>query len=238
MKILCCTLAVGTLLTAGAVSAAGPHNGGIVRFIQLEELEYRTLDDSDAVEWEGQGWIGGDRDKFWVKFRGEQTLSGRDGLEQAEFQALYSRAISTFYDAQLGVRYDLAPDPERAFAVLALHGLAPYFFETDLSLFASNEGELSLRAEARYDLLLTQRLILQPQIELNLASDDAPRRGIGSGFNDLELGLRLRYEISRKFAPYVGVSWERSFGETASLARREGEDPDTFNFVAGLRLWY
>lgn len=234
--------AATALAVHGAQAADSPtlhlHHEPLISSFKADEFEYRVGDVDDRFHWEAEGWVGGDDHKFWYKARGEQFTTGRDGLEQAELQALYSRRISTFYDAQVGIRYDFAPDPERTFAVFALKGLAPYFFDTDLSGFVSNEGELSLRAEARYDLLLTQRWIVQPKFEVNLSSDDAPARAIGSGFNTLELELRLRYEITRKFAPYVGLSWERRFGETAALVRRDGGDPDVFSLNAGVRFWY
>ena len=157
-------------------------------------------------------------------------------MEKGEIQLLYSRRLSDFFDAQAGVRYDFAPDPERGFGVFALQGLAPYWFEVDASAFVSNEGELSARFEAEYDLLITQKLILQPTAEVNIAAQSVRERGIGSGINDVELGLRLRYEIERKFAPYVGTSWERKIGQTADYARNEGEDVDNLSFVTGVRF--
>lgn len=175
--------------------------------------------------------------RIWLKTQGEYS-PGRDEFEKAEVQLLYSRLVGYYWDLQARVRYDFEPDPSRAYGVIGLQGLAPGYFEVDTQAFVSENGDLSARLEADYDILITQRLILQPKAELNLAVQDVPEFGIGSGINDLELGLRLRYEISREFAPYVGISWERKLGETAQIARREGGDVDIFALVAGVRFWF
>jgi len=138
----------------------------------------------------------------------------------------------------MGVRHDIQPSPSRTFAVFGVEGLAPLWFEVDAASFVSTDGDVSFRLEAEYDLLLTQRLILQPRIETNLAIQDAHKWGVGEGMNDIDLGLRLRYEIRREFAPYIGVSWNRKIGETATLARDEGENLDAVSFVAGIRMWF
>jgi len=205
-------------------------------FFQADELEYRANDDQDTFNWDAQGWVGGDFNKLWLKSEGEQPIDGR--LEEAEIQALYSRNISDFFDAQVGVRYDFAPDPERTFAVIGIEGLAPYFFEIDAAAFVSNKGEVSARFKAEYEILITQKLVLQPKFEMNVAVQEVEERGIGSGVNDVELGLRLRYEFERKFAPYIGVDWTRDLGQTANFTRADGESVDTLSFVAGVRLWF
>jgi len=226
--------AVPTLLPDTAQGAEADDQ--IFTFFQAEELEYRLDDDEDSFNWEAQGWIGEDFNKLWFKTEGEK-IDGGD-LEEAEVQLLYSRLISPFFDLQAGIRYDFKPEPERVFAVLGVQGLAKYWFEIDAAAFISDEGEVSARFEAEYELLLTQRLILQPSVEINLSAKDVEERGIGSGFNDIELGLRLRYEIRREFAPYIGVNWERKLGNTADLARAEGEGVERTAFVAGFRFWF
>ena len=153
-------------------------------------------------------------------------------------QLLYSRNVADFWDFQVGVRHDFEPQPNRTFGAIGFHGLAPYFFEVDTAMFVSEKGEVSFRLEGEYELLLTQRLILQPKFETNLAVQEVRERGIGSGFNDVELGLRLRYEITRKFAPYIGVSWEKALGQTADFVRDEGEDTSVLGFVGGIRFWF
>jgi copper resistance protein B len=226
--------AIGMGLSASPVRAA--EDDRIITFLEVEQFEYRIKDGTESLNWAAQGWIGEDYNKLWFKTEGEAPVGGR--AEQAEFQFLYSRLISDFFDVQVGLRQDIKPDPDRSFAVVGLHGLAKYFFETDVAVFVSHKGEVSARAEAELDLRLTQRLVLQPSAEVNLAVQSVAERGIGSGFNDIELGLRLRYEITREFSPYIGVNWERSLGETADLARAEGERADSFALVAGLRFWF
>jgi copper resistance protein B len=205
--------------------------------VLLDQLEYRVQDGANAVAWDGQGYYGGDYERIWFKTEGEYS-TGREEFEKAEVQLLYSRLVGYYWNAQAGLRYDFEPDPSRTYGVIGLQGLAPGFFEVDTQGFVSDEGDFSARLKADYDILVTQRLILQPKAELNLAAQDVPELGIGSGFNDLELGLRLRYEIAREFAPYVGISWERKLGETAQMVRREGEDVDVFAVLAGIRFWF
>jgi len=222
------------LLSTGA-QAMGDHEPGFL-FFQADQFEYRNQDGRDSLKWDAQGWVGGDYNKLWLKTEGAKRTGGK--VEDAEAQLLYSRLLTDFFDVQAGVRYDPEPHPRRGYAVLGIQGLAPYYFETDAALFLSNEGELSARFEAEYELLLTQRLILQPALEVNLSAEKVKSRGIGSGVNDIELGLRLRYEIRREFAPYVGVNWQRKLGQTADLARRDGGDTEIPSLVAGIRLWF
>lgn len=201
----------------------------------IDELEARIRDDRNGYQWDAQGWYGGDINKLWIKTEGEGSFGRK--LEVAELQVLWSRAYAPWFDYQAGLRYDPEPHPRRGYAVLGIQGLAPYYFETDAALFLSNKGDLSARLAVEYELLLTQRLILQPALEINLAAQDVEALGIGSGINDIELGLRLRYEIRREFAPYIGVNWERKLGQTADFARN-GEDIAIPSLVAGIRLWF
>lgn len=229
-------LAIVALPISADVSAA-ESDAQIYTFFQADEFEYRAGDDGDdSFNWDVQGWIGGDYRKLWLKSEGETAVPGH--LEDAETQLLYSRLLTDFFDIQAGIRYDFQPRPQRGFAVLGLHGLAPYYIEMDAAVFVSDEGEVSARLEAEYELLLTQRLVLQPSFETNMAVQDVSERGIGSGINDIELGLRLRYEVRREFAPYIGINWERELGETADLARDDGEDDDALSLVAGIRFWF
>jgi len=202
----------------------------------IDRLEYRDDEGPNHLLWDAQGWYGGDYNRLWLKTEGEKLARGK--TEKAEVQVLFSHLVTDFFDVQAGVRYDPEPHPRRGYAVLGVQGLAPYYFETDAALFLSNEGELSARFEAEYELLLTQRLVLQPSLEINLAAQDTSARGIGSGVSDIELGLRLRYEIRREFAPYIGVNWECKLGQTADIARRDGEDTDVPSFVTGVRFWF
>ena len=205
--------------------------------IFADRLEYQSNEGNSVLLWDAQGWAGGDINKLWIKTEGEY-LSNDGAFEEAEVQALYSRAISPYFDLQLGYRYDIEPDPERHFAVFGMQGLAPYWFEVDVAAFVSDDGDVSARLEAEYELFLTQNIILQPRVELDFAVQDVPELSIGSGLSTAEAGLRLRYEFRREFAPYIGVSWRRAFGETADFARADGEDVEAVSFVAGLRFWF
>lgn len=205
-------------------------------FLQANRFEYRAQDGDDSLNWDVQGWYGGDEQKLWLKSKGEKNQNGK--LEEAEVQLLHSRMVSEFFNLQTGLRYDDEPGPRRGFAVLGIQGMAPYYFDIDGAVFLSNHGELSARFSAEYELLLTQRLILQPAFEVNIAANEVERRGIGSGVNDVELGLRLRYEIRREFAPYIGVNWLRKLGQTADFAQADGEDAETPSLIAGIRFWF
>lgn len=206
-------------------------------YIQGDRFEYQSNDGNGLYLWDAQGWYGTDFNKFWFKTEGE-FLPDQNKTEEAQLQLLYSRAITSFFDLQAGVRHDFKPDPSRSFAVLGVQGLAPYWFEVDVATFLSDDGDVSARMEAEYELLLTQRLIAQPRFETNLALQDVEEAGVGSGINNIELGLRLRYEIKREFAPYVGVSWSKLTGDTKDMAQDEGEDTDTVSFVTGIRFWF
>lgn len=211
------------------------HGGAIVSTVRIELAELQFNGDDTMFRWEGEGWIGGDINRLVFKTEGE---ANEDKVEHAEVQALFSRAIGPYFDLQAGVRYDIEPSPNRAYAVIGFEGVAPYWFETTGAVFVSDEGEVSARLEGSYDARLTQRLILQPRAEINFSADDIPERGIGDGVTDAELGLRLRYEIRRTFAPYVGVSYQSKFGATADYARADGEDASDTRFVIGLRAWF
>lgn len=209
----------------------------IFTLVQIDELEVRAQDGDDLVTWVGLGRIGTDRHKLALKTEGGYVLDA-DKAERVEAQLLYQRPISDFFDVQIGLRHDFKPDPSRSYAVMGILGLAPQWLEIDASLFASHKGDVSARFEAEYDLLFTQRLVLRPTAEINVAFSDDEAIGVGAGFNDIELGLRLHYEIAREVAPYVGVNWERKLGKTGDLARDEGEDDNVFSVVAGVRVFF
>lgn len=213
------------------------HGGGWHSLVLGERLEYQSADGDPAVVWEGQGWLGGDIHKLWFKTEGEHATDPGD-VEEAEIQVLYSRAIGRFWELQTGLRHDLEPDPSRSYAVIGLQGLAQYWVELDGSLFLSDEGDVSARLEAEYELRFTQQLILQPRIELNLAFSDDQAIGVGSGLSTADVGLRLRYEFSREFAPYVGLSWIKAYGDTRDWLRSDGEDTNEVSFVVGMRFWF
>ncbi|NBW11383.1 MAG: copper resistance protein B [Caulobacteraceae bacterium] len=217
---------------AAARDAMLAENGDVrTTGVVIDRLEAGFGDGDATYLWDAQGWTGGDINRFWWKSEGE----GGAKLEEVEVQALYSRAIRPFWDLQAGVRQTIRPDlKDTTDLVLGVQGLAPHWFEIDAAAFLSTEGDLSARIEAEYDQRLTQRWILQPRAEVTLAASDVPEIKVGSGLSSLELGLRLRYEIRREFAPYAGVEWTRRFGETRDLTG-EGED---LRVVVGLKAWF
>ncbi|WP_068874501.1 MULTISPECIES: copper resistance protein B [unclassified Phenylobacterium] len=211
------------------------HGGAQLSKVMLNMSE-AVLGSGGGYHWDLEAWFGGDVNRVVLKTEGEGSWD--DGAEEAEGQVLYSRAVGVYTDLQLGVRHDFEPGPQRTYAVLGLETLLPYWFEAEGALFLSEKGELLGRVEGSYDFRLTQRLVLQPRAELNFAAEDVPARGVGSGLTDAEIGLRMRYEIKREFAPYVGVVWSRKVGDTARFARAGGEDVEEARVVAGLRAWF
>lgn len=211
------------------------HGGSSTWMVLIDQAEWRARDGEDGFAWAGEAWFGGDDNRLVVKSEGE----GSDGhLEEAEVQLLYSRAISPYFDLQAGLRQDLQDGPKRTYVTIGVEGLAPYWFETEGALFVSDEGEAFARLEGSYDLRLTQRLILQPGVEVNLSARDIPELELGSGVTDLELALRLRYQVTREFSPYVGVTFGRKFGGTADYAKAAGEDDTETSIVIGVRTWF
>lgn len=217
----------------GGHNMAAEHGGQIFHMFRLE-TDYGGSEDGGIASWDLDGWVGTDENKLWLKSEGEH----KDGkIEDAEFWALYSRNISTFWDAQVGIRYDAEPT-STAYAVVGINGLAPYFFETEAHLFISDKGDVSARLREENDFLLTQKLILQPYAEINLSAQDVPERDVGVGLVDGKIGLQTRYEFTRKFSPYVDVHYGRKFGETSSIAKSNGEDNDELVGAIGLRLMF
>ncbi len=210
-------------------------SGMPVFWVQGDRAEYRIRKGRDGYLWDLQGYYGGDIDKFWFKSEGEGSFGDRS--ESAEIQGLWSHAIGPWWDFQAGIRQDLT-GPERTHAVIGAQGLAPYLFEVDAAAFLSTKGDLTGRVEVELDQRLTQRLILQPRLELNLSAQDIPELGVGAGFDAIEAGVRLRYEIAREFAPYIGIEQEWKTGASARYARAEGHDPSITNFVLGVRFWF
>ena len=212
------------------------HGGARLPKTMIDMLEVRPDQGPDGYAWEGEFRYGRDINRLVVKSEGEGAFGER--LEEAEVQALYSRAIGPYFDLQAGVRQDFQPRPRRTYAAIGFEGLAPYWFEVEGALFLSNKGDVSARFEGSYDLRFTQRLILEPRVEVNLEAQDVPELGVGAGLSEAEVGLRLRYEIRREFAPYVGVHYARTFGDTADFARAVGEERDDLRVVLGVRAWF
>ncbi|WP_416908697.1 MAG: copper resistance protein B [Polymorphobacter sp.] len=228
-------LAMGAALLLGAPAlAADPMHGGQTFHYAEVEGDYARVGGTDLLNWEGQGWIGTDMDKFWVKTEGELS----DGaLERAEVQFLYGHTLWQFFDLQAGVRVDAEPD-RRGYLALGVQGLAPYLLDTQAHVFLGEKGDVHLRFRQLFNLLITNRLIVSPLVETDFYLTDAPERGVGAGFSRIETGVQTRYEIRRKFAPYLAAVYDRKLGETARIAQANGEDVGGWSLRAGLRLWF
>jgi copper resistance protein B len=211
------------------------HDRSINSFFLIDQLEWQDANEGSALRWEANGWIGGDTDRLWLRSEGERT----NGVtESAELQALWGHAISPWWDVVSGVRQDFKPGAPQTWAALGLQGMTLYNFETQATAYLGEAGQTALRLKGEYDILLTNRLILQPTAEMNLYGKNDPQRATGSGLFDTEVGLRLRYEIRPEFAPYIGVTWNHAYGKTADYLLEEGEERSDTRFVAGVRMWF
>ncbi len=200
--------------------------------VSIDRLEYVRARGEEWAAYEGEAWYGSTYNRAVIKAEGE-IASGR--LHDSTTELLWRHAVSTFWDTELGMRFDHGRHmPNREWLALGIKGLAPYWFEVDATAYAGPSGRTALSLQAEYDILLTQKLYLQPSLEVNLHGKDDERRGIGSGLTDGTAGLRLKYEITRQFVPYVGVEWSSKFGKTADYARAEGEHKQETRFVAGV----
>jgi len=225
---------IGCLLTS-SIYAGGMDDDPIITKFMIDQFETRITDGDDPLVLEGQAWVGKDLNKAWFKIDAERVKSE---IEELELQALYSRAISSFWDFQIGWRRDIKPEPDKDWFVLGFQGLAPYFYEIDSALFFGEGGQIGLRFEAEYEMLLTQKWILAPEIEVNFHSKEDLITGVGSGLSDSQIGLRLRYEFKREFAPYIGINWNKKHGNTATLAKNSGAEVDDSQIVIGVRAWF
>jgi copper resistance protein B len=210
------------------------HGSAINSLVLVDRLETST-GDADQQAWAATAWIGGDIQRLWLKTEGQVD----DGdVTSARVEALYGRAVSAWWDVVAGVRQDLGPGDDRTWAAIGVQGMAPYMFEVSAMTYVGSGGQVRADIEVEYEALITNRLILQPSVGLSLQSDADEARRIGAGLGDVELGLRLRYEIRREFAPYIGLTYERALGDTADLRRIHQEDVGETRLVAGLRLWF
>lgn len=226
-------LAAALLASPAAAADTGHHHDRLLTYTRLAG-DYARSGGEDVLTWDGEGWIGGDRHKFWWKTEGDHEAGTTN---RAEFQALYSRNVWTFFDIQAGIRHDIEPDA-RTYAVIGVQGLAPYLLETELHAYIGFAGDVHIRARQAFDVLLTNRFIVTPGAEADLYFTDVPERRTASGFARIEAGVQARYEFSRKFAPYVAVVYDSKVGETARLARAAGEDAGGWRVSSGLRLWF
>ncbi len=201
-----------------------------------DRLESGFAEGDESYAWDVQGWYGYDWNRLRWKTEGEGEAGSSP--EHAELQLLFSRLFAPYWEWQLGLRHDFRPADGRSYFVAGVQGVAPYMFEVDAAVFFSEDGDASVRIEAEYELLITQRVVLQPRLEFNAAFNEAIAAGVDSGINNTELGLRLRYEIRRELAPYIGVEWNQSYGNTADTMRAAGADTSRTSIVAGLRFWF
>lgn len=211
------------------------HDNSIHHYLLLDRLEGWDADPGAGTAWAMQGWLGTDLDRLWLRSEGER-VDGR--TESADLEVLYGRSVAPWWDVVAGVRHDFNPGGSQDFAAIGVMGLAPYMFEVQATAYIGQAGQTAARIEVEYEMLLTNRLILQPVVEVDFYGRNDERRGIGSGLSTAEAGLRLRYEITRQFAPYVGIVREQAFGRTADLRQAEGEDSNDTRVIAGFRIWF
>lgn len=211
------------------------HDNSIQSFVLIDQLEVWNADEGTGTGWNALGWVGTDLDRLWVRSEGERV----GGVtEIGDVEVLYGRSISRWWDLVAGVRQDFGEGPPHTFAALGVIGLAPYKFEVEATAYIGEGGQTGARVEVEYDTLLTNRLILQWRAEADAYGRNDPSRGVGSGLNTTGLGLRLRYEIRREFAPYIGVVRERAYGNTADFRRERFDDIEDTRIVAGVRIWF
>jgi copper resistance protein B len=220
-------------MAAAQAAAMGPAPSYSQMRIDLAEYQFRN--GRDGYRWEGEAWTG-DLNRFVFRSKGEGSFG--KGLDSAELQGLYSRALNPWWNLQIGVRQDIRPTPARSYATIGVEGLAPYKFDILAAAFVSDKGQLTGRIETTFDERLTQHFVLQPRMELDFSAQDMPAQRLGAGLNNAELGLRLRYEITRQFAPYVGFSCTWATGKTADYARLAGDSPHQRTIVVGIRSWF
>ena len=207
----------------------------VVTKVMIDQLENRYVKGEEQLVLEGNVWVGKDLEKLMIKADVEQV---KGVTHELELQALYSRAIDPYWDFQVGVRQDMEPTPVKNWLAVGFMGVAPYWFEIDSTLFIGESNQVGLRFSAEYEWMITQRWVLSPEFEFNIHSKDDEATGTGSGLSDSQLGLRLRYEVKREFAPYIGINWNNKYGNTATFAKNEGEEVSSTQFVAGIRAWF
>ncbi len=215
-----------------AHSHMGEQNFGA---LLVEKLEAVRTSDKPSTSYDVKAWLGRDFDRVVVKAEGEID---KGKLQDARTEILWGHAIAPYWDTQLGLRYDSGVGPGRGWLAFGVEGLSPYWFDLEATAYVGNESRTALRFAASYDILFSQKLVLKPKIEANLFGKDDPEREIGSGLSSITTGLRLRYEINRQFAPYIGVEWKNMFGGTADYARLAGEKTNEYSLVAGVHLWF
>ena len=217
------------------VEAHTVQDNAVYAFVLFDQLEWQGVETGGGLNWDAKGWVGRDRDRLWFRTEG-QAEDGRVG--NAEAHLFYGWAVTRWWDVVVGVRQDVRPGPAQTWVAFGVQGLAPYWFEVEATGYVSDGGQMAVRLEAEYELLVTNRLIVQPLVEVNVYGKRNVTRRIGAGLSTADIGLRVRYEFRREFAPYVGVTWNNTFGETADLAEAAGKTTEGPRLVAGLRVWY
>jgi copper resistance protein B len=211
------------------------HDNAVNYFVLFDQLEWLRNGDGRGLSWDNKGWVGGDRDRFWFRTEGARD-DGRFGDARAHL--LYGHAIAPWWELVAGVRQDVRPGPSQTWAAVGVQGLAPYWFEVEATAYVGGSGRTQFRIEGEYELLLTNRLILQPLVEVEIHGKDDPEHGTGAGLSTADAGLRLRYEFRREFAPYVGLVWSRRFFGTADFAEAAGDRVEGARLALGVRLWF
>lgn len=236
MKLNLIVLTLCGLFTLNVALADGAHEDDpFIGKFMLDRFEFVDGDDSNPLVWEASAWLGRDLEKFWFKTEGVYEDSE---VHSAEYQLLYGWAIAPYWDLQAGWRLDSKPEPDRNWLALGVKGVAPYFIETEATLFVGEEDMSALRLEFEYELMVTQRWVVKPELELNLYGNNDRARGIGAGLSEMEFSVRLLYEVNREFAPYVGVNYEKLFGNAADLASTAGQETSEAEFTVGIHAWF
>lgn len=217
------------------VSSHAVHDRAINAFVLFDQLEWQPGEDGGGGTWDTKGWIGRDRDRLWFRSEGQ---ADKGQLGEAEAHVLYGRAFARWWDVVAGVRQDIRPGPAQTWAAMGVQGLAPYWFAVEATGYVGESGQTAARLEVEYELLLTNRLVAQPLVELNLYGKSNPERGIGAGLSTAEVGIRVRYEFRRELAPYLGIVWHRKLGRTADYAEAAGDDTGGARLAIGARLWF
>lgn len=211
------------------------HDSIVNYFVLFDQMEWQGAGGRGAFNWDTKAWVGGDIHRLWIRTEGDVEQSD---IEGAQAHVLYGRAIARWWDLVAGVRQDFRPGPGRTWAAFGIQGLAPYWFEIEATGYVGEGGRTHARVEADYELLFTNRVILQPLVEVEIHGRSDPARRIGAGFSTIDAGLRLRYEIRRELAPYVGLTWQRALAGTADRARSAGDSVGAARVTFGLRTWF
>lgn len=233
INLIVTSLIVGAL--PAVTFAAGLSDDPLLTYFKADKFELRDTNEGSAFVWELDAWLGKDLNKLWIKSGGER-VSGE--TESNEIDLLYSMGVSSFWDFQMGLRHEFNPDSSENSLGVGFMGVAPYLFEVDANLFVNDDDLFNARLDAEYEYMFSQQLVLIPNLEVNLYSDDDEARGIGSGLSNVELGLRLHYEIIREISPYIGINYEKKFGNSADIFSDAGEDVSDTQVVAGASFWF